>query len=264
MGHKFIPFLLFILINKFSFTQILSVDREIKRDSLKNDAIIFDLFFSGAKIKGDLITLKGKLEYDHFFDNDYFIMCLGTIKSLVNGNEIIQNKGYFQMRFRDDDTRRISPDGFAQYQWNGLQGMDYRALSGGNIRFRWFDKEKNDLYSSLGLFYEREKWNPLANAYAFDLIDSSIVIRNIFRLNLSSKFAVKFNKFVDFAGLSYLQFPINENYLNPRWFLDLSLNLSLNDHIGFVVSYNHNFDTYTALPIDKYFYSMSMGIRIRY
>ena len=121
MGHKFISFLLFILINKLSFTQILSVDREIKRDSLKNDAIIFDLFFSGAKIKGDLITLKGKLEYDHFFDNDYFIMCLGTIKSLVNGNEIIQNKGYFQMRFRDDDTRRISPDGFAQYQWNGLQ-----------------------------------------------------------------------------------------------------------------------------------------------
>ena len=71
-------------------------------------------------------------------------------------------------------------------------------------------------------------------------------------------------KFVDFAGLSYLQFPINENYLSPRWFLDLSLNLSLNDHIGFVVSYNHNYDTYTALPIDKYFYSMSMGVRIRY
>ena len=101
-------------------------------------SIINTHIFSGAKIKGDLITLKGKLEYDHFFDNDYFIMCLGTIKSLVNGRDIIQNKGYFQMRFRDDDTRRISPDGFAQYQWNGIQGMDYRALSGGNLRFRWY------------------------------------------------------------------------------------------------------------------------------
>jgi len=248
----------------YIFSQILSVDREIKRDSSKNDALTFDMFFSGAKIKGDLITLKGKLEYDHFFKNNYFLMCLGTIKSLVNGAEIIQNNGYFQMRFRDDDTRVISPDGFAQYQWNGIQGMDYRALLGGNMRFRWFEKEKNDLYSSVGFFYEHEKWNPLANAYAFELVDSSIVYRHIFRMNLSSKFAIKINDFVDLAGLTYLQFPINENYLSPRWFFDLSLNLSLTNHIGFVVSYNHNYDTYRALPIDPYFYSMSMGIRIRY
>ena len=103
--------------------------------------------------------------------------------------------------------------------------MDYRVLFGGNFRLRWFDKEKNDLYSSIGLFYEKEKWNPLANAYAFDLLDSSIVYRNLFRMNLSSKFAVKLNEFVDFAGLTYLQFPLNQNFLNPRWFFDLSLNI---------------------------------------
>ena len=257
-------FLIFIFLPFCFSSQILNVDREIKRDTSKNHAITFDLSFSGAKIKGDLITLKGKLEYDYFFRNNYFIMCLGTIKSLVNGKDIIQNKGYFQMRFRDDDTRKISPDAFFQYQWNGIQGMDYRVLFGGNLRFRWFDKEKNDLYSSIGLFYEKEKWNPLANAYAFDLLDSSIVYRNLFRMNLSSKFAVKLNEFVDFAGLTYLQFPLNQNFLNPRWFFDLSLNISLNKYISFVISYNQNYDTYRALPIDKYFYSTSMGIRLRY
>ena len=83
-------------------------------------------------------------------------------------------------------------------------------------------------------------------------------------MNLSSKFAVKLNDFVDFAGLTYLQFPLNQNFLNPRWFFDLSLNVSLNKYISFVISYNQNYDTYRALPIDKYFYATSMGIRLRY
>ena len=83
--------LLIFICFPFCFSsQILNVDREIKRDTSKNHAITFDLSFSGAKIKGDLITLKGKLEYDYFFRNNYFIMCLGTIKSLVNGKDIIK------------------------------------------------------------------------------------------------------------------------------------------------------------------------------
>ena len=53
-------------------------------------------------------------------------------------------------------------------------------------------------------------------------------------MNLSSKFAVKLNEFVDFAGLTYLHFPLNQNFLNPRWFFDLSLNISLNKYISFL------------------------------
>ena len=56
-----------------------------------------------------------------FFRNNYFIMCLGTIKSLVNNKDIIQNKGYFQVRFRDDDTRKISPDAFLS-----INGMEFK------------------------------------------------------------------------------------------------------------------------------------------
>ena len=93
--------------------------------------------------------------------------------------------------------------------------MDYRVLFGGNL-FRWFDKQKNVCIQVL-LFYEKEKWNPLANAYAFDLLDSSIFTKS-FRMNLSSKFVVKLNEFVDFAGLIF-EFPLNQNFLNPRWFL---------------------------------------------
>ena len=49
-------------------------------------------------------------------------------------------------------------------EWNSRNGLQ-SFIYGGNLRFRWFDKEKNDLYSSLELFYERKKWNPLANMH---------------------------------------------------------------------------------------------------
>ena len=142
--------------------------------------------------------------------------------------------------------------------------MERRALIGANARMRWLEKKQSDLYTSIGVFYESEKWNPFLNSYAFQKDSLGIVNRNMFRLNTSAKFAFKIAKNIDFAGTTFVQFPLNSNFITPRWFFDSNLYFTVNKHLGFTIHYDHNFDTYRPLPIDDYYYSITTGIQLKF
>ena len=67
----------------------------------------------------------------------------------------------------------------------------------------------------------------------------------------------------DFSGVSYLQFPLNNHFKKPRWFFDSNLNFEVNQHLNFVVEYQHTLDYYRPLPIDNYYYSLSLGLMLK-
>lgn len=45
--------------------------------------------------------------------------------------------------------------------------MEYRGLGGMNLRMRWLEKKRSDLYTSIGVFYENEKWNPNLKSFGY-------------------------------------------------------------------------------------------------
>ena len=224
----------------------------------------FSFNFSNDKQRRSLIDFTNSSEVDYFLKNNYLFILLSQTEVSFNGKQTLENNGFFQLRFRDNDSRKIAPDLFTQYQWNGVQGMERRALIGANARMRWLEKKQSDLYTSLGLFYEMEKWNPFLNSYAFQKDSLGIVNRNMFRLNTSAKFAFKIAKNIDFAGTTFVQFPLNSNFITPRWFFDSNLYFTVNKHLGFTIHYDHNFDTYRPLPIDDYYYSITTGIQLKF
>ena len=150
----------FTLFSSPLFSQILYVDRITQTDSITSKWAGFtDVSFSSDKLKNNVLDGSTKFELNHFFENNYFIV--GTISNdiTLNGKEVIQNEGFIQIRYRDMDTREWSTEAFVQYQWNGALGMEYREVLGSNIRKRFFEKKKVDLYAGLGVFYELEQWN---------------------------------------------------------------------------------------------------------
>ena len=125
-------------------------------------------------------------EIENLLKNNYMFIGLLNYNLTVNGSEVIQNEGYAQIRFRDNDKRKISNESFLQYQWNGTLGMEYRKLIGSNIRFKILEESDIDLYTATGVFYEMEQWNfEGVNDIDTSLFPSS-VSRNIFRLNIFS------------------------------------------------------------------------------
>ena len=181
------------------FSQVLNIDREIETDTtFRRVRANFNFTFSNDKQKKNLVDFANVSEIDYFLKKKYLFVFLTKTELSFNGLTALENNGFFQLRFRDNDSRKIAPDIFAQYQWNGVQGMESRSLLGINARMRWLEKRKSDLYTGVGVFYEAEKWNPFLSSYAFTTGSLGIVNRNLFRLNLTAKFALKIAKNIDF------------------------------------------------------------------
>ena len=247
--------------------QILNIDRENGQDTIpRKFGASIGVDFASDKQKNDFVELSSTSELDFFLKQNHLIILFGQLDMAFNGENVIENNGYFMARFRDKDTRRIYPDVFAQYQWNGVLGMQSRALGGVNARTKLFEREDIDGYSALGVFYEDEIWNTELNAFGFD--DTSCVSRvdrELFRLNTHFKLAFEISEKIDFAMSHYIQFPMNESFSNidkPRWFMDSDIFFEVSKNISFNIHYDHTIDYYRALPIDLYYYNLNLGIQL--
>lgn len=258
--------LLLLLFDNLSFGQILNIDREHGNDSIqKSFFAVIDLSFAADKQRNNILEFTQQTEFDFLLKKSRILIALTHTDIVFNGANVLENNGYFQLRYRDNDTKKVAPDYFLQYQWNGILGLQNRAIAGCNARFKFWDNRTDDLYASLGLFYEYEQWNPFLENYAFGGTNLQEIQRNLIRLNFSLKTAFKVANGIDFSAISYLQAPLNagiNNLFNARWFLDSQLNFEINKHLDFNIKYNQNLDYFRPLPIDTFFYSLTLGCRI--
>ena len=265
--RSFIIALTSLFIIPFCQGQILNIDRENGQDTVpRKFGASISLDFASDKQQADFIELSSSSELDFFLKNNNLFILFGQVDMAFSGDNVIENNGYFMARFRDKDTRRIYPDAFLQYQWNGVLGMQSRALGGVNARIKLFERDEIDGYSAIGLFYEDEIWNTQLNAFGFvDTSGTNRIDRELFRLNTHFKLAFEISEKIDFAMSHYIQFPMNEslsNFNQPRWFLNSDVFFEVNKNISFNIHYDHTLDYYRALPIDLYYYNLHLGIQL--
>lgn len=243
--------------------QVLNIDRENGEDTLnKKFHAAFDFNFSLDKQKGDFIDLNNKSELDLSIKKNMILIFLTSTELSLSGKDQIENNGYFQLRFRDNDKRKCFPDTYVQYQWNGILGMKQRYLIGSNLRVNWMEGKETDLYTGIGVFYEDEIWDPTFST--LDFSDTLTTIhRKLIRLNTSVKYALKIGERADLALVNYVQFPVNNFFGKPRWFFDSNLNLAITKKWSTVLHYEHNYDLYRPLPIETYYYALTIGFRLQ-
>jgi hypothetical protein len=245
--------------------QVLSVDRENGQDSVqKKVAFTWTSGVALDKQKTNILEIESAEELDLFFKNNQVLILLGNTALQTNGTSILENNGYFMLRLRDNDKKRVSPDYYAQLQWNGILGMQNRTLAGVNARFKFWENKESDLYIASGAFFEHELWNPALSSFDFD---SSVisVTRNLIRWNNAAKMALKITDNIDFATSNFIQFPLNDSFshfLDPRWAMNASIFFKINKHLSINCNYEHNLDFYRALPVDTYYYSLNFRLQL--
>ena len=258
---------LFVSINSFLLSQVLYVDRENGQDTIpRKIGSIIGLSFASDKQKNDFVEMSSSTEVDFFLKEKHLFILFGHLDMAFNGKNVIENNGFVMARFRDNDTKKIYPDAYAQYQWNGVLGMQSRVLGGINARIKLFENDNLDGYTSLGAFYEDEIWNTELGSYAFDTLTDAIrVHRQLVRLNTNLKIALELTEKIDLAISQYIQFPMNESFENvgkPRWFMNADVFFEFNQNFSVNIHYDHTVDDYRALPIDRYYYNLNLGIQL--
>ena len=134
--------------------QVLSVDRENGQDSVqKKVAFTWTSGVALDKQKNNILEIESAEELDVFFKNNQVLILLGNTALQTNGSSILENNGYFMLRLLDNDKNRVSPDYYAQLQWNGILGMQNRTLAGVNARFKFWENKESDLYLASGAFF---------------------------------------------------------------------------------------------------------------
>jgi hypothetical protein len=252
-----------LIIHYTIFGQVLVIDRELESDSLHQNYILSGTFsFNSDKQKNNVTDFNSNFEFDRLFKNKYVFISSMKSELTSNGGKLIQNEGVFQIRYRDNDSRKFSPELFLQYQWNGPWGMENRMLQGINLRERWIEKNGFDFITATGIFREQETWNWVGVNESLVPPNAQIIKKNIYRVNTYVKSAFQILKNIDFSAISFIQFPLTNDFKKPRWFWDCNLNFNFSKHVNFQIHYDHMYDANRVVPISDFYYSISTGIQI--
>lgn len=267
ISHKLL--LSFLFFGLFTLNaQVLNLDRTQGDTVFRRNKLALNLGFNMDKQRRNLVQFVAQVENNLFFKKKQLAwILLANTDACYNGKAILENNGYFQTRLRDNDTRKVYPDYYLQYQWNAVWGLQRRALGGCNLRFRFWENRKDDLYASIGAFYEYEKWNPEIEGFSFQNTSLTAIERQIPRLNTSLKTSVQLSDAIDLAATSFLQFPMNQqfqNFLNPRWVLNMNISFNVTKHLTIQLHYDHTYDGYRPLPIDEYYYNLNVEFMINF
>lgn len=245
-------------------SQILNIDSELHDSLSKKRYLLLSGAFSHDKQKRSINDAELFLELLQKQKNNYAFVLVGQLNTIISGKEIAQNEGFFQIRYRDLDTRKSSIEAYTQYQWNGLWGMRERKLAGMNYRKKILDKKSGDFYAGIGTFYESEIWN-YKGVEDPTLIKSGNVAVNRIRLNGYIKAAKKLFSHCDIIAESFLQANALTLENNPslRWFLLGRINYELSEKVQLSFNYDHIFNQTPVVPIRKLYSGYAFHFNVK-
>lgn len=246
--------------------QILNVDSELQDSLTKKRYLLVSGSFSHDKQKRSINDAECYIELLQKTKNRYAGVFVGQLNTVLSGKEIVQNEGYFQLRYRDLDTRKTSMEAYIQYQWNGLWGMQERKLAGMNVRQKVLDKKSGDFYVGLGGFYEMETWNYKGVEDTSRYSGLAPVQQNRMRVNSYVKVAKKLFRNCDVIAESFIQANAFSLANNPsvRWFLLGRINYNLTEKVQLSFNYDHIFNQSPPVPVKKLYagYAFRFNVKI--
>jgi hypothetical protein len=245
-------------------TQVLNADRA---SSTADSAKKWMLALQGAidySSEKRLFDLDIKADITRLLKNNRLISLLfsNEFEKKVGGN--LQNNGFYHLRFRDNDTRKISAEYFTQYQWDDLRGMLSRYLIGSNIRFRLKETSTFDLYIGIGLMYEWEKWNyDGVSQNKVPTVHPLFLKTPLLKINQYVKVSTKLFKTTEMTVTNFFQARPDKHIITPRIANFFQWNIPVTKKFGLNLNFESIYDADPIVPIDHFYFSYSTGFRLK-
>lgn len=247
-----------------SQAQILNADRYGDGvDSSKTFRGIFDIGFTLQKQTNLLFSLRTRLDLSYYHKKSLWVL-IGNFKLFRSGSTNILNGGFAHARVRFAKDHWIHPECFAQYQQDGILGMENRILGGANLRFIIKEYDKGRLHYGLGAMYEFERWNYSGVPSSIVIPDRSPVDRHYIKLNTYFSITQEFFKIVHLQLTLYYQARPDRFIINPRIALNGNLTIKFSKHISFSVRYNVFYDALPVVPIEPLYFSFVNQLRFEF
>lgn len=246
-----------------TFGQILNIDKSDTADYVSKAKTDFN-FSTGLEIDKQQITLWDATNTAEFMlqKKKELLILAGSYRFTYNGPDDILNAGFIHLRYRHNYKNKYQPEFFLQYQWDNKRGLAYRALTGVNLRYNFWKADQWEINAGLGLMYEEEKWN-------YDGVDTVIkpanpipIINRLIKLNSYIRLDWKASANSDVAINIFLQ--TRPTIFKPRIAPHIQWNINAGKHVGFSISFTGVYDEAPVVPINRFYYSISNSIQLKF
>lgn len=254
-----------VLCPAILFAQILNLDRMVNYDTTgkKKYVAVLGASVSGLQQTYSYINAAATYDFSYYLPKNYIFVLSGKANFTTTGTYTIQNLGYTHIRFRDNDTRNISPEPFAQYQWNITLGLVQRYLLGCNARIKLYNREKADIYYGLGAMYENEIWSyngvkdPTYMYWPWKTIKN-----DFYKSNQYIKAAISISKNCDLVTAIFLQNKVDDPVNVYRLSNYTTFNIRATRKLYFAISGDISYDNKPVVPINNTIYSFYSTLSI--
>ncbi len=254
--------ILLLLINLPFYTkgQILNADQFGSQvDSTRHFKGLFEIGANIQKQNTILVALNTKLDLAYWHRQSLYTI-VGQFNLFRSGSRNLINGGYAHARMRLQQENWIHPEFFAQYQANGVRGMENRILLGGNIRFRLIKDKNSKLFAGVGYMYEYERWDFSGVSDISGLTNTTPFDNHYTKTNLYVSYAQKLKEVAYFQLIGYFQTRPDRFITSPRLAFQGLLRFQISKHISFTIKYDIFYDALPPVPIDQVFFSFNNKI----
>jgi len=115
--------------------------------------------FSSQSQKETVNQIAVRAEMAMRLKQNRILTIANNMQVITYGNQTVLSGGYVFARFRNDISRSLYPEYFAQVQWLETRGLEQKFALTANIRKRIFRDKTLTLATAAGLVFDYEKWN---------------------------------------------------------------------------------------------------------
>ncbi len=237
-----------------SYSQILNVEGfRLEKDTAHVFLGNAGVGFSTKKQPTNTLTRFNTNVNACFLAEKHSYMVLSTLAFTKVTNAQVQNEGYAHFRINFNRRKKISPEYFAQIQYDKGRGLDKRFLTGITMRSRIFLDKHWNISANTGFMWEEENWKLGTESANKDLIKSTS--------NLTIKAKLLPN--VSWFFITYYQARVDD-LSKARFITDTSLQLKISNRLAFNTQYIATFDTAPVIAIPKLIYSLNSTVQYNF
>lgn len=162
------------------------------------------------------------------------------------------NRGVAHVRYNRSVSGRLTLEAFTQYQFDLVQEIDYRILTGLGPRIKWIQAEESFLFTGASYMFENERT---------DDEEGGITYNRHHRLSFYASAGINFNEHVNLNSTTYFQ-PRPDIWADFRVSSVNSLTANLTDTLGFHMTMNFIYDARPPLSVSALVFNASAGFTV--
>jgi hypothetical protein len=263
---------LFLLLFVFTFLTSLSaqvVNTEKLRMDRKEKGWVGEIglnFGLNRNKAGETIRLgsRARLEYLRgrdklLFFGAYNLSNFRDVYTPGAASQTFVNNRFAHLRYNRDLSSFITMEAFSQSQWDGIQEIDLRFLSGGGPRFRLADSDTLHLYIGTLYMYEYEESNDLVTVGPEEQERS--VTRRHHRLSAYLSAGINIQKLLTINHVTYFQ-PRFDFWADFRVSSETTLSVTLTSKLRLNTFFQLIYDTRPPIGVPETMYMLSNGLSL--